>query len=110
MSFKAWAWRSRRPAATSFGGDGAVSDDARPKVHVIVAWWPEPHLDCLVRPRGARKVGMHDGWIGEVGRVMTLEEGAHYAELGFCVMPDPFDMEALTRYEQLQRSKEQGRR
>jgi hypothetical protein len=39
--------------------------------------------------------------------MFTLEEGAGYAEMGFQVLADPFDLEDLTRWEQLHRSKNQ---
>ncbi len=34
----------------------------------------------------------------------TLEDAEDFASFGFCVMVDPFDLEALTRWEQIQRS------
>lgn len=60
----------------------------RPVVHCIVAWWPTPESECVIRPKQG---------------VLTLEEAVMYADAGFAVMTDPFDMEALTRWEQLQR-------
>ena len=33
----------------------------------------------------------------------TLEQAAHFAELGFEIICDPFDLEALARWEQLNR-------
>jgi hypothetical protein len=64
----------------------------RPVIRVIVAWWPTPDSPCIIRPREG---------------MFTLEEGAGYAEMGFQVLADPFDLEDLTRWEQLHRSKNQ---
>ena len=57
----------------------------------------------MLRPKGI------DVW-GDGGRVvsgasLTLEEAATFAELGFDVIADPFDLEELTRYEQIERSR-----
>jgi hypothetical protein len=76
----------------------------RPIVRCIVAWWPRPDLECHIRPISADERGKAEGWTGRAGYVLTLEEAAQFAELGFEVMVDPFDMEALTRWEQQQRA------
>lgn len=49
------------------------------------------------------------GYITEYGvasqpTVKTLDEAEEFARVGFYVMVDPFDMEDLTRWEQIQRS------
>jgi len=36
---------------------------------------------------------------------MTLEDAETFASMGFEVIVDPFDMEALIRWEQIERSK-----
>lgn len=56
-------------------------DDPRPTVHVVLAWWPTTEAHCV-----------------------TLDEALEYVAIGFEVVPDPFDLEVLTRWEQLQRS------
>lgn len=64
---------------------------ARPAVHVLVGWL-EDHMGLISQPKA-----------------MLLEEAVEYARLGFVVMRDPFDLDDLTRYEQIERSRIQSK-
>jgi hypothetical protein len=59
----------------------------------------KPTLRCLVAYR------LLDGsYITRTGEPVTLEHAAHFAHYGWEVLVDPFDQEALARWEQIQRS------
>lgn len=74
-------------------------DDPRPTVRCIVCWWSDKKATPIVQPRGDTK-GL-DGRRNVLDAAFTLEQAAHFSEMGFEVIVDPFDMEALTRWRQL---------
>ena len=59
----------------------------RPVVHAIVAW-RLPNGQYIVRK----------------GEPVTLAVAADFARVGWEVFPDPWELDALTRWEQLQRA------
>jgi hypothetical protein len=71
----------------------------RPVVRCLVAWWSDKKATPIVQPKG----DMHgaDGKRHIQGAAFTLEQGAHFAELGFEILTDPFDLEDLARWQQL---------
>ena len=83
-------------------GDGV--SDGRPVLHCIVAWWPVKTASPVVRPKGidARDA---NGRRVVVGATVTLADAVAFSDAGFEVMTDPFDLEDLTRFEQIERSK-----
>lgn len=78
--------------------------DPRPVIRCIVCWWPEKRSTPVLRPKGI-DVWSDDGKRVVTGASLTLEEAATFAELGFEVIADPFDLEELTRWEQIARSR-----
>lgn len=72
-------------------------------VRCICAWWPNKGATPVLRPKAFDN--WHDGKRFVVNGSLTLDEAVMFAEQGFEIIPDPFDLEALTRWEQLQRSK-----
>lgn len=73
--------------------------DPRPTVRCIVAWWPNKKATPIVQPRGDFKLATGQRHIHDAA--FTLEQAAHFSELQYEVIVDPFDMEALTRWRQL---------
>jgi hypothetical protein len=73
--------------------------DQRPVVMCVVAWWSDRKATPIVQPRGDTKAP--DGKRHIRNAAFTLEQAAHFADLGFEIIPDPFDLEALARWEQL---------
>jgi hypothetical protein len=78
-------------------------DDPRPVVRCIVAWWPQKSATPVLRPKAFDN--WQDGKRHVVNSSMTLDEAVVFAEQGFEVIPDPFDLEELTRWEQMHRSR-----
>lgn len=59
-----------------------------------------PIVHCLLAKR------LPDGeYLVKKGDPFTLEEAADFATFGWEVFVDPWDLEALTRWEQMQRTK-----
>jgi hypothetical protein len=77
--------------------------EPRPVVRCIVAWWPWKHVKPYVRPAGVDR--WEDGKRRVEKATMTLEQAATLAALGYEVIVDPFDMEDLTRWQQLNESR-----
>jgi hypothetical protein len=65
----------------------------------------KPVLRCIVAYRLA-----DDSYSVRTGEPVTLEHAAHYAKYGWEVIIDPFDQEALARWEQIQRATRQNPR
>jgi hypothetical protein len=74
-------------------------DDPKPLVHALVAWL---HPDGTYRIAGSR-LGHEDFEHGAIP--MTLEEAARFSAYGWEVLPDYFELEELTRWEQRQRAR-----
>jgi len=82
---------------------GERVSDGRPVVKCIVAWWSDKRFTPIVRPKGDTRGP--DGTRHVCNAAMTLEDAETFAGMGFEVIVDPFDMEALIRWEQIERSK-----
>jgi len=74
------------PVATAGKSAFPMETRDRPVIHVLVAYF-SPAFGVISAPR-----------------LMPLEDAVDYARYGFTVIPDPFDLEDLTRYEQILRS------
>lgn len=60
---------------------------------------PRPVITCLLAIR------LPDGdYVVKRGDPVSLEDAADWASWGWEVLPDPFQQEALTRFEQIERS------
>jgi predicted dienelactone hydrolase len=83
-------------------GDGV--SDGRPVLHCIVAWWPNKSASPVVRPKGMDLRDINGKRVVQ-GATVTLADAVAFSDAGFEVMTDPFDLEDLTRFEQIERSK-----
>ena len=70
----------------------------KPVVRCIVCWWPNKKGTPIVQPKGDTHAV--DGKRHVCNASFTLEQAAHFSEYQYEVIVDPFDMEALTRWEQ----------
>lgn len=84
------------------------TDDPRPVLRCIAAWWQQKKATPIMEPRGDTRD--KDGTRNVQTAAIPLADAADLWALGYDIIKDPFDHEELTRWEQRQRSHQQPRK